>query len=127
MKHIFRKIDPRVVDNLHDGNLDDCAKYLYRAYNQCMRRMQNFSKKGVVDDYNLVLTKRWMFVVIRKQDSIQNISCNSLGYIGFLFVKDAERRMLLDRMSPYELLSRLAMPASNQERHSSAQKEKRGI
>ena len=31
-KHIFRKIDCRVMDNLRDDNLEDCSKYLYRAY-----------------------------------------------------------------------------------------------
>jgi hypothetical protein len=31
-KHIFRKIDPRFIRNLHDGNLKECAEYLDRAY-----------------------------------------------------------------------------------------------
>lgn len=40
-KHIFRKIDPRFIDNLHEENITQCSAYLYRAYIQCMRRLEN--------------------------------------------------------------------------------------
>ena len=32
IKHTFRKIDPRMIDNLCDENADQCANYLLQAY-----------------------------------------------------------------------------------------------
>lgn len=40
----------------------------------------------------MVLTKKYMMVVLRKKPSLNGIHCNSLGYIGLLFVKDSEKR-----------------------------------
>ena len=45
-KHVFRKIDPRFVDNLSDDNLSQCAAYLRRAYLQCLRRLENITVQG---------------------------------------------------------------------------------
>jgi ATP adenylyltransferase/5',5'''-P-1,P-4-tetraphosphate phosphorylase II len=40
----------------------------------------------------MVLTKNWMMVVLRRENSLNGIPCNSLGYTGLLFVKDDERK-----------------------------------
>ena len=94
-KHIFRKIDPRFVNNLCEENIEKCAAYLLRAYSQCLRRLENVEKGGQINDYNLVLTKNWMMMVLRKQPHLNDIHCNSLGYLGLLFVKDQQKKIEL--------------------------------
>ena len=59
----------------------------------------------------MVLTKNYMMVVLRKQPQLQGIHCNSLGYVGLLFVKNEEKKkQLYENIKPIELLSSLAMP-----------------
>jgi ATP adenylyltransferase/5',5'''-P-1,P-4-tetraphosphate phosphorylase II len=59
-----------------------------------LRRLENIergtdgSPSQQVNDYNFVLTKNWMMLVLRKQPHLNDIHCNSLGYLGLLFVKD---------------------------------------
>ena len=45
--------------------------------------------------YNLVITKDWMFMVIRRKANHNGILCNSLGYIGLVYAKDEEQRNLI--------------------------------
>jgi ATP adenylyltransferase/5',5'''-P-1,P-4-tetraphosphate phosphorylase II len=64
-----------------------------------------------IHQYNLVVTKHYMMVVLRKQPSLQGIHCNSLGYVGLLFVKNEEKlSQMRSHIKPIELLSSLAMP-----------------
>jgi ATP adenylyltransferase/5',5'''-P-1,P-4-tetraphosphate phosphorylase II len=59
----------------------------------------------------MVLTKEYMMVVLRKKPSLNGIHCNSLGYVGLLFVKDSEKREeLKNSIKPIELLTSLAIP-----------------
>ena len=41
-----------------------------------------------IRDYNFLITKDWMMIILRKKSNYNNIYCNSLGYFGFLFFKD---------------------------------------
>ena len=67
-------------------------------------------------DYNFVLTKKWMFLVLRREPHLNGIHCNSLGYLGLLFVKDEEKKELLEsKLKPIELLASLAMPTYGNE------------
>ena len=91
-KHICRKLDPRFIDNLHDGNLQECAQYLHKAYHQCLRRLENIRNGKQVKDYNFIITKSWMMLIVRKQEAYNGIHCNSLGYVGLLFVKNQEKK-----------------------------------
>ena len=118
-KHIFRKIDARFINNLSDNNLSQCAAYLHRAYLQCLRRLENTTMQGSgasaeakqIHNYNMILTKRWMMVVLRKQPALNDIPCNALGYAGLLFVKDEGKlKVLQNNIRPIELLSSLALP-----------------
>ena len=83
------------MTNLSDDNIEKCAKYLHRAYMQCLKRLENLTgpkKDQQKYEYNMVLTKNWMMVVLRKEPSLNGIHCNSLGYSGLLFVKDEEKK-----------------------------------
>ncbi|BAZ46421.1 Ap4A phosphorylase II [Chondrocystis sp. NIES-4102] len=55
--------------------------------------------------YNFLATKNWMLIVPRSLESFQNISINSLGFAGSLFVRDRPSLELLKELTPLKLLS----------------------
>lgn len=58
--------------------------------------------------YNFLATKNWMLIVPRSQESFQNISINSLGFAGSLFVRDQTALELLKNITPLKLLTQVA-------------------
>lgn len=60
--------------------------------------------------YNLLVTREWMLIVLRSQDSFQSIAVNSLGFAGALLVKNAEQLAQLKILTPLKLLQAVAVP-----------------
>ena len=54
--------------------------------------------------YNLLCTRHWMMIVPRTQEKSANISVNSLGFAGSLFVKNKESLEALKSVGPMTLL-----------------------
>ena len=60
--------------------------------------------------YNMLVTKEWMTIVPRSQESFSSISINSLGFAGSLFVRDREQIKLLQEITPMTVLSKVSFP-----------------
>jgi sulfate adenylyltransferase (ADP) / ATP adenylyltransferase len=58
--------------------------------------------------YNLLVTRRWMMVVARQQESYKSIPVNSLGFAGSLLVKNSEQLELLKTLGPMTVLKQVA-------------------
>lgn len=58
--------------------------------------------------YNFLATRNWMLIIPRSQESWQNISINSLGFAGSLFVRDRTSLKLLKDLTPLKLLTNVA-------------------
>jgi sulfate adenylyltransferase (ADP) / ATP adenylyltransferase len=54
--------------------------------------------------YNLLMTRRWMMVVPRSQESYEAIAVNSLGFAGALLVRNADQLQRLQELQPLTLL-----------------------
>ena len=63
--------------------------------------------------YNLLATRNWMLLIPRSQESFNNISINSLGFAGSLFVRDRSSLELLKELSPMKILSNVGIPTNN--------------
>jgi sulfate adenylyltransferase (ADP) / ATP adenylyltransferase len=59
--------------------------------------------------YNFLVTRNWMLIVPRSQDSFENIPINSLGFAGSLFVRDRHSFELLKKLTPIKLLANVAL------------------
>ena len=59
--------------------------------------------------YNFLATRNWMAIIPRSQESWQNISINSLGFAGSLFVRDRHQLELLKKLTPLKLLTEVAI------------------
>lgn len=59
--------------------------------------------------YNLLVTRRWMLLVPRRQENTHSISINSLGFAGSLFVKNMDQLALLKQQGPMTLLKNVGV------------------
>ena len=47
--------------------------------------------------YNLVITRKWIFAVLRRRERAEGIHVNALGYIGMLYASnEADQKRLLE-------------------------------
>jgi ATP adenylyltransferase len=60
--------------------------------------------------YCLIITRKWMLVVPRKNEFYNAISINSLGFAGALLVRTKEQKELLRRNGPMSALRSVAIP-----------------
>lgn len=61
--------------------------------------------------YNLLVTRRWMLLVPRSQESHAQISVNALGFAGSLFVRDHDQLKRLQQIGPMSLLQQVTYPS----------------
>lgn len=59
--------------------------------------------------YNLLVTRKWMMIVARSQESWQSISVNSLGFAGALLVRNQEQLNLLKEYGAMNLLKTVSV------------------
>ncbi len=88
------------------------GKILCELYQQLLRKL------GVIQDclpgikqtipYNLLITREWMMIVLRSQESFESISINSLGFAGFMLVKNPEQMAILKSYGPLKILEQVA-------------------
>ena len=63
--------------------------------------------------YNLLVTRNWMLLIPRSQEAFANISINSLGFAGSLFVKNRKSLELLQELNPMTVLSAVGVTTNN--------------
>ncbi|MGF1498550.1 MAG: phosphorylase [Elainellaceae cyanobacterium] len=62
--------------------------------------------------YNLLVTRDWMLLVPRSQESFDSISVNSLGFAGSMFVRDEAQMRTLKQHGPLKILCQVAQSDS---------------
>lgn len=60
--------------------------------------------------YNLLVTRKWTFLVPRSRECFQDISINALGFAGSLLVKDRSQAESLRRLGPLTALQHVTIP-----------------
>jgi sulfate adenylyltransferase (ADP) / ATP adenylyltransferase len=61
--------------------------------------------------YNLLVTRQWMCVVPRSQESFASIPVNSLGFTGTLLVKNQAQMAQLQQLGPFTVLTKVGYAA----------------
>ena len=95
--------------NLYRGESPKVTLEKYHTLLQKMgiKPLENNLQSGA---YNLLITQKWMLIVPRKQEEIEGISINSLGFAGALLVKNQQQMELVKNIKPMEILSKVAFP-----------------
>jgi len=99
----FEDNSPQAIANFADSILQK-----YRALLDYVGLEVSKDTQIQPEAYNFLATRNWMMVVPRSQESFQNISINSLGFAGSLFVRDRSALSLLKEITPLKLLTEVA-------------------
>ncbi|MGD1942345.1 MAG: phosphorylase [Leptolyngbyaceae cyanobacterium] len=84
---------------------------LLEAYQQIMADLGIYRQNGQPSEpYNLLVTRDWLMAVRRSQASYEGINVNSLGYAGWLLVKDQSGLDQLKQIGPLTLLEQVGYP-----------------
>ena len=59
--------------------------------------------------YNLLVTRKWMLMVLRSQPSYEGIAINSLGFAGSLLVRNPQELNHLKRLGPMTVLKNVGV------------------
>jgi len=95
------------------ANLADLAALLLTTYHMLLAHCGIDAHCATPAPYNLLVTRDWMMVVPRRQDSYQGIPVNALGFAGSLLVKNAEQMALLKALGPMAILQQVALEADS--------------
>ncbi|MDB9526026.1 phosphorylase [Oscillatoria sp. CS-180] len=96
----------------HPDNLSTIAASLLETYRQIMADLTIDLEAAQPDaPYNLLVTREWMMGVRRSRASYEGIGVNSLGYGGWLLVKDEDDLRRLQQIGPMMLLQEVGQSA----------------
>jgi ATP adenylyltransferase len=85
-RHVFMRLAEPAPDKI-----EALADQSLTTYQQMLQRVgiATLTREGMTYQsapYNLLMTRRWMLLVPRKQEAYEGISINALGFAGSLFV-----------------------------------------
>jgi ATP adenylyltransferase len=84
---------------------------LHETYQQIMAELGLNLLAATPDlPYNLLITRDWMIGIGRSQAAYEGIGVNSLGYAGWLLVKNADDLKQLEKIGPLNLLQTVGCP-----------------
>ncbi len=90
------------------------AETLFQQYQQLLGSLNlliNADSTEPLGAYNLLVTRQWMCVVPRSQESISGIPVNSLGFTGALLVKNQAQLAQLKALGPLTVLTEVGYAA----------------
>ena len=94
----------------------EIAPILLEKYQQLLVKTDlNQKKSAKTAPYNLLMTREWMMVIPRSQESYQDISINSLGFAGALLVRNAEQMEQLKQIGPLTFLQKVGIKKTSSE------------
>ena len=91
------------------------AKYLYTKYLAACKHLElgnPISDRCPLAPYNLILTNRWLFLIMRSRDCIRGFSVNALGFAGYLLATEKSEIEWLDDKGPEYLLQKVVYNTS---------------
>ncbi|NJO94417.1 MAG: hypothetical protein HC820_08970 [Hydrococcus sp. RM1_1_31] len=110
--HAFVKLD-----FAGETSLEKAAKLTLEYYCQLIEAVGlSFEGNRQTGAYNLLMTRKWMLLVPRSQESFESIAVNSLGFAGALLVRNQQQLELLKKQyKPLTLLKNVAISYERQE------------
>ncbi len=87
----------------------EMAEILLNLYNQLLKKINiNHNSKKCLQPYNLLITKQWIFIIPRQQESAYSININALGFGGNLLVKNQQEYETILKYKPMDILAKVA-------------------
>jgi ATP adenylyltransferase len=102
--HVIAPLEPNWVQSPVES-----AQAIVKIYDKLLKTIQyEINSPKQTGDYNLLITREWMMIVPRSQDSFQSIGVNAVGFAGALLVRNTEQLELLKKTRPLNLLKNVA-------------------
>lgn len=105
--HAITFFDPQIV-NSPENAAQVSLNYYYQLLRQVGCLKQDDPGTRQTGAYNLLITRRWMMIIPRSQDSWHSISVNSLGFAGALLVRDPQQLSELKTLGLMNLLQQVS-------------------
>jgi ATP adenylyltransferase len=86
------------------------AAHLEITYRQLLQQLdlwQPASPKSKA--YNLLMTRQWLMLIPRSQESYNGIEVNALGFVGALLVRNVSQLEQLQTIGPFPLLKKVGV------------------
>ncbi|MGB3514699.1 MAG: DUF4922 domain-containing protein [Microcoleaceae cyanobacterium] len=106
-QHALVKLDPSWVNSPVDSAARILESYFTLIKAVGIKGSDGMSGKQS-ESYNLLVTREWMLVVPRMEEEFQNISINSLGFVGAMLVKNREQMEIIKQNGPLKILQKVA-------------------
>ncbi|MGF1491314.1 MAG: phosphorylase [Microcoleaceae cyanobacterium] len=99
--------------------IPDAAAASYEYYKALLHHLGIQGSQGMIGQqsapYNFLATRDWMLVIPRSEEKFEQISVNSLGFAGTLFVRYSEQMQRLREIGPLNLLQQVGGYQSGEE------------
>lgn len=107
--HAIVRIDPVWTGSPSEAAQNTLESYrtMLEALGLCSSCSENGTGRG--GPYNLLITREWMLLVPRSQESFMSIAVNALGFAGVLLVRNEHELEILRQHGPLTILKRVAM------------------
>jgi len=107
-KHIFYKFPQRITKGLRSTNLNEKAEIVLESYKKCLKKLDN---ENLDIAYNLVLSKKWIFLVLRKSKlALDLVKINAVAFTGSFAVKSEEEHEFILTHDPFHILTLVSYP-----------------
>lgn len=103
--HAFVRLDTTAWDDA-----DAAGAMLQAAFRAACARVALPAAADPMPPYNLLVSRDWLLLVPRRCEKWQDVSVNSLGYAGSLFVRDREQIERLRAAGPLAVLAAVSQP-----------------
>lgn len=105
--HAITFFDPQIVNSP-----ENAAQVSLNHYHQLLRHVGRLKQDNPgtqqTGAYNLLITRRWMMIIPRSQESWHSIAVNSLGFAGALLVRDTQQLSELKTLGLMNLLQQVS-------------------
>lgn len=86
------------------------AVHLETTYRQLLQQLDLWqSASPQPKPYNLLMTRQWLMLIPRSQESYNGIEVNALGFVGALLVRNASQLKQLQTIGPFALLKKVGV------------------
>ena len=107
-KHVLCKFKPNITFGLSYWTVSKRAELVTKIYKSCLKRLQD---EDLQTGYNFILTKYWMFMVLRKcETAMDMVKVNAVGFTGSFAVRSDEEYEFVRKQDPINILHSVTYP-----------------
>jgi ATP adenylyltransferase len=89
---------------------ENWAAYLEITYLQLLQQLDLWQPASPKPKpYNLLMTRQWLMLIPRSQESYNGIEVNALGFVGALLVRNTSQLEQLKTIGPFTLLKKVGV------------------